>query len=38
VTEQCRQMSIPRSTSHHTPWGETPLNLALTLRVEEQFL
>ena len=38
VTEQCRLLSIPRSTFYYTPRGENPLNLALMRRIDEQFL
>ena len=29
VVEQCRLLSLPRSTFYYTPQGETPLNLTL---------
>ena len=38
VTEQCRLLSIPRSTFYHVPRGETAGNLALMRRIDEQFL
>jgi hypothetical protein len=36
--EQCRLLSLPRSTFSYTPQGETPLNLTLMRRIDEQFL
>jgi putative transposase len=38
VGEQCRLLSLPRSTFYYTPQGETPLNLTLMRRIDEQFL
>lgn len=38
VTQQCRLLSIPRSTFYHSPRGETAENLALMRRIDEQFL
>lgn len=38
VTEQCRLLSIARSTFYHVPHGETAANLALMRRIDEQFL
>ncbi len=38
VTQQCRLLSIPRSTFYHAPRGETAENLALMRRIDEQFL
>ena len=38
VTEQCRLLSIPRSTFYYAPRGETAENLALMRRLDEQFL
>lgn len=38
VTEQCRLLSIPRSTFYYAPRGETAETLALMRRIDEQFL
>lgn len=38
VGEQCRLLSLPRSTFYYSPQGETPLNLTLMRRIDEQFL
>ena len=38
MVEQCRLLSLPRSTFYYSPRGETPLNLTLMRRLDEQFL
>ena len=38
ITEQCRWLSISRSSFYHELKGETALNLALMRQIDEQFL
>ena len=38
VAEQCRLLSISRSSFYHEPKGETALNLMLMRLIDEQFL
>ena len=38
ISEQCRLLSISRSSFYYTPKGETALNLALMRLIDEQFL
>jgi len=38
VAEQCRLLSISRSSFYYEPKGETAFNLALMRLIDEQFL
>ena len=38
VGEQCRLLSISRSSSYYAPQGGTAMNLDLMLKVDKQFL
>ena len=38
ITEQCRLLSISRSSFYYEPTGETALNLVLMRQIDEQFL
>ena len=38
VGEQCRLLSISRSSFYYAPQGETAMNLDLMLKVDKQFL
>ena len=38
ITRQCRLLSIARSSFYYEGTGESPLNLRLMRRIDEQFL
>jgi putative transposase len=38
ITRQCRLVSIARSSFYFTGKGESPLNLLLMRKIDEQFL
>ncbi len=38
IAEQCRLLSISRSSFYYAPKGQTALNLALMRLIDEQFL
>ncbi len=38
ISEQCRLLSISRSSFYYEPKGETALNLVLMRLIDEQFL
>jgi putative transposase len=38
IRGQCQLLGLPRSSYYHQPTGESPLNLELMRRIDEQFL